>query len=45
MIGMIVAAISMILLSERIGIQGMIVVACVVIAAIGITISDGRNSS
>ncbi len=31
------------LLGERIGIQGMIAVACVVIAAIGITVSDGRS--
>ncbi len=31
------------LLGERIGTQGMIAVACVVIAAIGITVSDGRS--
>ena len=31
------------LLGERIGIQGMIAVACVVIAAIGITVTDGRK--
>jgi len=31
------------LLGERIGIQGMIAVACVVVAAIGITVSDGRS--
>lgn len=31
------------LLGERIGFQGTIAVACVVIAAIGITVSDGRS--
>jgi inner membrane transporter RhtA len=41
----VAALVGALLLGERIGIQGMIAVACVVIAAIGITISDGRNSS
>lgn len=31
------------LLGERLGVQGAIAVACVVIAAIGITVSDSRN--
>jgi len=33
------------LLGERIGMQGMIAVACVVVAAIGITLTDGRGQS
>jgi len=41
----VAALVGALLLGERIGIQGMIAVACVVIAAIGITISDGRRSS
>ena len=32
------------LLGERLGMQGMLAVACVVIAAIGITVSDAENS-
>lgn len=32
------------LLGERLGIQGMIAVGCIVIAAIGITVSDARNA-
>ncbi len=41
----VAALVGALLLGERIGVQGVIAVACVVIAAIGITISDGRNSS
>lgn len=39
----VAALVGALLLGERIGVQGMIAVACVVIAAIGITVSDGRN--
>ncbi len=31
------------LLGERIGVQGIVAVACVVVAAIGITVTDGRE--
>jgi hypothetical protein len=31
------------LLGERIGVQGMVAIACVVVAAIGITVMDGRE--
>ena len=41
----VAAMVGTLLLGERIGVQGMIAVACVVIAAIGITVSDRRNSS
>lgn len=34
-----------VLLGERLGIQGVIAVACVVVAAIGITVSDARNAA
>jgi inner membrane transporter RhtA len=40
----VAALVGAVLLGERIGIQGMIAVACVVIAAIGITVSDHRGS-
>jgi inner membrane transporter RhtA len=33
-----------VLLGEYVGLQGIIAIACVVIAAMGITYSDGRNS-
>lgn len=39
----VAALIGALFLGEHIGIQGMIAVACVVIAAIGITVSDGRK--
>ncbi len=39
----VAALIGTLLLGERIGLQGMVAIACVVIAAIGITITDGRN--
>lgn len=41
----VAAIVGALLLGERIGVQGMVAVACVVVAAIGITISDGRSSS
>jgi inner membrane transporter RhtA len=41
----VAALVGALLLGERIGTQGMIAVACIVIAAIGITVSDGRNQS
>ncbi|OED37197.1 hypothetical protein AB833_24430 [Chromatiales bacterium (ex Bugula neritina AB1)] len=37
--------IGILLLGENIGLQGMVAVACVVVAAIGVTISEGRNAS
>lgn len=40
----VAALIGAVLLGERIGVQGMIAVACVVAAAIGITIMDARDS-
>ena len=40
----IAALIGAVLLAERIGLQGMIAVTCVVVAAIGITITDGRDA-
>ena len=39
----VAALIGAVLLGERIGLQGMIAVACVVVAAIGITVTDGRE--
>jgi inner membrane transporter RhtA len=39
----VAALVGALLLGERIGVQGMIAVACVVIAAIGITVTDGRK--
>ncbi len=39
----VAALIGALLLGERIGVQGMVAVACVVVAAIGITITDGRE--
>ncbi len=36
----VAALVGALLLSERIGVQGMVAVACVVVAAIGITVSD-----
>jgi inner membrane transporter RhtA len=41
----VAAIVGALLLGERIGFQGMIAVACVVIAAVGITVSDGRTNS
>jgi inner membrane transporter RhtA len=38
----VAALIGALLLGERIGVQGMVAVACVVLAAIGITVTDGR---
>ena len=38
----VAALIGALLLGERIGVQGMVAVACVVVAAIGITVTDGR---
>ena len=38
----VAALIGALLLGERIGVQGMVAVACVVAAAIGITVTDGR---
>ena len=39
----VAALIGALLLGERIGLQGMVAVACVVVAAIGITITDNRK--
>ena len=39
----VAAIIGVLLLGEYIGLQSIIAIACVVVAAIGITISDGRN--
>jgi len=39
----VAALIGALLLGERIGVQGMVAVACVVVAAIGITVTDGRE--
>lgn len=39
----VAAMAGVLLLDEYLGLQGIIAIACVVIAAIGITISDGRN--
>ena len=41
----VAALVGALLLSERIGVQGAIAVACVVMAAIGVTISEGRSNS
>ena len=41
----VAAIVGALLLQERIGIQGVVAVACVVIAAIGITVSEGRSRS
>jgi inner membrane transporter RhtA len=41
----VAAIVGALLLGERIGLQGMIAVACVVIAAVGITVSDGRTNT
>ncbi len=41
----VAALVGALLLSERIGIQGMVAVTCVVVAAIGITISDSKEAS
>ncbi|MEM7359767.1 MAG: EamA family transporter [Pseudomonadota bacterium] len=41
----VAASIGAIFLGERIGLQGVLAVACVVIAAIGITIADGRDKA
>lgn len=41
----VAALLGALLLGERIGVQGMIAVACVVVAAIGITVTDGREQS
>jgi len=38
----VAALLGALLLGERIGVQGMVAVACVVVAAIGITVTDGR---
>ena len=38
----VAALIGAVLLGERIGIQGLIAVACVIVAAIGITLADNR---
>lgn len=38
----VAAFLGALLLGERIGVQGMVAVACVVVAAIGITVTDGR---
>ena len=35
--------ISALLLGERLGVQGMVAITCVVVAAIGITVTDGRE--
>ena len=40
----VAALVGALLLGERIGVQGMFAVACVVIAAIGITVTDRRKS-
>jgi inner membrane transporter RhtA len=39
----VAALIGALLLGERIGVQGMVAIACVVVAAIGITVTDGRE--
>ncbi len=39
----VAAMVGVLLLGEYLGLQGIIAIACVVIAAIGITVSDGRN--
>jgi len=39
----VAALIGALLLGERIGVQGMVAVACVVVAAIGITVTDGSE--
>lgn len=41
----VAASIGALFLGERIGVQGVLAVACVVIAAIGITITDGRDKA
>lgn len=41
----VAAVVGAVLLGERIGVQSMVAVACVVVAAIGINISDGSESS
>ena len=41
----VAAMVGVLMLGERIGIQGGVAVTCVVIAAIGITVSDGQTSS
>ena len=39
----VAAVIGALLLGERIGVQGMVAIGCVVVAAIGITVTDGRE--
>ncbi len=39
----VAAMVGALLLGERIGIQSAIAIACVVVAAIGISVTDGRN--
>jgi len=39
----VAALMGALLLGERIGVQGMVAIACVVVAAIGITVTDGRT--
>jgi len=41
----VAALVGALFLGERLGIQGMFAVTCVVIAAIGITVTDGRKSN
>ena len=38
----VAALIGALLLGERIGVQSMVAITCVVVAAIGITVTDGR---
>ena len=39
----VAALIGALLLGERLGVQGMVAITCVVVAAIGITVTDGRE--
>ena len=39
----VAAMIGALLLGERLGMQGMVAIACVVVAAIGVTVTDGRE--
>jgi inner membrane transporter RhtA len=39
----VAALIGALLLGERLGVQGMVAITCVVVAAIGITVTDGRD--
>jgi len=39
----VAAMIGALLLGERLGVQGMVAIGCVVVGAIGITVTDGRE--